>query len=77
MDPEYLVFAAAKLTIDELSDDELVTMNLCAQHGNDPRKCIGYEKAKSLFTSEDANGMPVMHEMVKDILAQVVMERLG
>ena len=51
MNTDHIVGAAVKLNCDQLTDAELAAMNICIQLGTDPRKVMGYEKAKPLFTT--------------------------
>ena len=64
------------LTCDLLSDDEIAAMNICIQLGTDPRGVIGYEKAKSLFTTRTADGIPQAHELTRQCMATITMNRL-
>lgn len=62
------------LVCNQLSDQELATLNLVGQLDQDPKNRIfDYEKVKCLFTE---NKGKTMHEVTKDALARIVMLRL-
>lgn len=77
MNPEHAAGAVVKINCDLLNDDELAAMNICVQLGTDPRKAMGYEKAKPLFTSVTHDGIPQAHDLTKQCMASIVMDRLG
>jgi len=63
------------LTCDELSDQELVTLNLTAQLDLLPTgRVFDHQNVKHLFTEKDGTKM---HEATKEALAAVVLKRLG
>ena len=76
MNPEHAVGAVVKLICDDLTDDEIAAMNLCIQLGTDPRQAMGYEKAKSLFTTLGHNGIPEAHQLTRDYMFAETVRRL-
>lgn len=70
------VMAAVVATIaNDLTDDELRALNLCAQLGTNPRgRIFDYDTVAPLFTA--ANGTR-MERATKEALARVVAERFG
>ncbi len=65
--------SAVAVAVNDLSDAELVGLNLTVQLGGDPRSKPWYDKAKFLF---DQEGGTKMHEETKAALAAVVLKRL-
>ncbi|QBQ73167.1 hypothetical protein kac65v162_gp137 [Nodularia phage vB_NspS-kac65v162] len=75
MNPELAVAAVANLSISDLSDDELVALNLVIQLGNpDIKNVMGYEKVKTLFTENNGTRC---HSLVEDAFSRAVLQRLG
>jgi len=74
MNTDQIVWATVKLNCDQLTDNELAAMNICVQLGTDPRQVMGYEKAKPLFTN-DLNGIPQAHNLTRQCMASIVMDR--
>jgi hypothetical protein len=59
--------------VQDLTDEELAALNLCAQLDQDPHgRIFDYKKVSSLFTE---NGK--MHTATKEALARVVNHRLA
>jgi hypothetical protein len=59
--------------VQDLTNEELAALNLCAQLDQNPHgRIFDYEKVSSLFTE---NGK--MHPVTKEALAQVVKHRLA
>ena len=77
MDYNAIIQAAANVAIADLSADELVTLNLVAQLGTDPRPTLCWPAAEPLFTEKDAAGVPRLHQATKDAIAAAVVRRLG
>ena len=71
------VLMVTQICVDQLTDNELITMNLCAQLGTDPRPCMGYGKAAALFTDYNLDGVPIVHEEVKRAMALMTRKRIG
>lgn len=68
------VQALTNLIVSELSNDELLALNLAAQLGSNPQHVMGYEKARALFT-ETRDGHPALHDVARDALARSAAER--
>ena len=67
------VFIVAKIVLDKLTDLELAAINNAVQTEIDPKKVMGYEKAKFLFTEDDGKKM---HSEMLAALSRIVLERL-
>ncbi len=63
------------LTLKKLEDHELASLVMTVSFGYDPRNLGCWDKANLLFTSKDANNIPVIHEDVKQVLFQIAKER--
>ena len=73
--PELAVAAVANLSIKNLTDDELIAINLAIKLNNlDIKNVIGYEKIKTLFTEN--NGTKV-HSLVEEAIDREVIKRLS
>lgn len=69
-----IYFSQTVLITNELSNDELLALNLVAALDTDPRnRLFDYEQVRPLFT--EANGTR-MHSETKRALAQIVTQRL-
>ena len=66
--------AIVSLACKNLSDDEVLALNLAAQLGTDPRGVLGYDKVNYLFTEQNGTRM---HAETKDALAAVIVQRFG
>jgi hypothetical protein len=65
--------AVVAMAVQDLTDEELAVLNLCAQLDQNPHgRIFDYEKVSSLFTE---NGK--MHPVTKEALARVVNHRLA
>jgi hypothetical protein len=65
--------AVVAMVAQDLTDEELAALNLCAQLDQNPHgRIFDYEKVSGLFTE---NGK--MHTATKEALAQVVKHRLA
>jgi hypothetical protein len=63
------------IVCDNLTDSELVTLNLVAQLDQSPHNRIfDYKKVESLFTEQNGTRM---HEETKIALTEIVILRLG
>jgi hypothetical protein len=70
-----IYFSQAVLITNELSNDELLALNLVATLDTDPRnRLFDYEKVSPLFT--EAGGLK-MHSEIKRALSQIVTQRLS
>jgi hypothetical protein len=68
-----MMAASVAMAVQDLTNEELVVLNLCAQLDQDPHgRIFDYEKVSSLFTE---NGK--MHTATKEALARVVNHRLA
>ena len=65
IDHRTAMFAVVSVATQNLNDDQLITLNLIGALGTDPRNTIAWPAAKALFTTETADGIPVMHEETK------------
>jgi hypothetical protein len=70
------MYAVVALATQGLSDLELAILNNVAQMDGDPRGKLGAEKYLHLFDTVK-DGKPHMHELTKDALASVVLQRLS
>jgi hypothetical protein len=68
-----IMASAVQVACSNLTDDELVALNMVAQLNMDPTTHAFYSKAAHLFT--ERNGTK-MHEETKNTLARVVNMRL-
>jgi hypothetical protein len=76
MDYSAIIQAAANVAISDLSDDELVTLNLVAALDTDPRQTQCWPNAEPLFT-ELVGGVPRLHAETKRAIAAAVNRRIG
>jgi hypothetical protein len=69
------IYATVKLTVQHLTNDELIALNLVATLDTDPRgRIFNYEAVRGLFDQD--NGMR-MHDEAKRAVSAVLSERLG
>lgn len=69
---------AVMVVVDELDDREFAALCLHVQLGMDPRGKPFYENtsASTLFTEEDQNGVPRVHEVTKEVLMPIALSRV-
>lgn len=85
LDSDQILTKAVGLTALTLTNAEIVELNMAMQLEKDPRGKKGYEKAKGLFTAtkevkdpftHEITTIPVAHEVVKEVFAQITLKRL-
>lgn len=70
-----IIVAQVKMAVADMSNQDLVVLNICAQTDQDPKnRTFDYDKVSFLFTE---NNGTKMHSMTKSALAIVVNERLA
>ena len=70
------LFQITGLITDQLTDGDLAGVGLCISLGNDPRNMPQWEKAKALFTASDENGVPIIHDLAKEMFFHIYTARL-
>ena len=75
-DPRITLQATVNFIVNNLTDDELLAVNLAAQLGTNPVGVMGFEKAKALFT-ENRDGHPAVHEEIRAALFRAVSKRFN
>jgi hypothetical protein len=68
------VYPVVSLACENLTDEELIALNLAVALEIDPRNTLGYDKVSSLF-SEESSGTR-MHPVTKEAFTLIVRERL-
>lgn len=69
------VVTSTAMFVEKLEDHELASLVMTVSFGYDPRNLGCWDKANLLFTSSNANNIPVIHEDVKQVLFQIAKER--
>ncbi len=71
---DQVMAAVVSLVARNLTDDEMIALNLAMQLDSNPTHVMGYEKAKPLFTEN--NGTKA-HDEAKRIFYALLMKRIG
>jgi hypothetical protein len=71
---DHLMYTAVLMNTRELTDVEIASANLIIQMDLDPKEMEWYPKISGLFTEDKGTRV---HSDVKDILAAIVLDRLG
>ena len=74
---ELIAIAVANITIDNLTDDELLALNICAQLDTDPRQVMGYERLGHALFTDNSSTYPRVHDLTRQALSMAMDERFG
>lgn len=74
MNPEEAVGVQVQIVVDQLTDEELVALNMAVLLDSNPVDVYGYDKAKSLFTEQNKTRM---HSLTKSYFLGASQKRLG
>lgn len=71
-DYNQIMAKSVRLVTNQLTDDELVAINMAGLLGTNPVGVMGYEKARTLFTEQNGTRM---HSLTSQIVNAICNER--
>ena len=74
MNMDAIIYAATRMTTEQLTDMELNTHYLCLLLDGNPVHKIGYDKAVALYTEQNGTKM---HAATRSAFERIVAARLG
>ena len=64
------------VSVDALTEGEVISLALVTQLGTDPRRVQGFEKVKHLYTQNPTDGSVAMHELTREAFLRALVRRM-